>query len=273
MKRRQLVFFLAALLLLGGCNPPAEPDANSKAPAGLNKAPTDSKPFPSILSTEQQSDTSKPMSSIQAATLTLVDNKSRPDGFRSNTVVVSDGLGSFRIATPKSYTVPWRFGTPTDELLAEGSKRDQAWTEFWKDRLTDDDNPRAILLDSEVETDMVGLQITLTSSPRLFGDELAKAFAEMYREIGKVGEHHAVIVNGSEGAYVEYTVPASLVGGTKDRVQLQVLIPDQPNDVLWGVTCDVPSAMVDEIKPLCARMAATFVPLPPIEIYGGPNLG
>lgn len=248
---------------LGGCSPPKEPAPKATSTKKVEQ-PASATGFPDVLS-EKAADSGRTLTVEQIQAELLVDKPAKPEDFRFNTIIVDKGLGSFRIATPKTYTVPWRFGTSPDELFAVAGTRDNAWVAFWKDKVADDANPRAISIDTTVEDDVVGLLITLTPSAGVFGEELAKVFAEMYGKIWKVNEAKAVRVNGADGAYVEHTIPAATVGGAKDRVQLQVLIPDQANDALWGVTCDVPPALVEKVRPLCAKMAATFQPLPAIK--------
>lgn len=263
VNRSKFLVVLTVFTFLSGCSPIEEPERKA-ASAPKTEQPVTSSKFPSVLS-EKASDSGRTLAIEEIQAELLVDGGTKPEGFRYNSVIVDEGLGSFRIATPKTYTVPWRFGTSPDELFAVAGARDEAWVGFWKDRVADDDNPRAISIDSTIDDDVVGLLITLTPSPGVFGKELAELFADMYGEIWDVAESHSVRVNGADGAYVEHTVPAATVGGAKDRVQLQVLIPDQANDVLWGVTCDVPPALVERVKPLCAEMAATFQPLPAVK--------
>jgi len=248
------------LLLLGACSnePPSASESPAKTPA------TQADPFPTVLS-EEASDSGGTATSLEMQAEMMVNTAEAPEGFRYNTVIVSDGLGSFRVATPVEYSAPWRFGTPTDEILAEGTSRDPAWATFWEPALIDDENPRAVFLDLSKDSDVVALLITLTPAPGPEGEQMARFYSKAYAELGTVAESHRVRVNGGEGAYVEYTVPSRIVGGGKDRVQMQVLIPDLPNDVLWGVTCDAPPEFVNDVKPLCAEIAATFQPLPTVK--------
>ncbi|MGQ0678772.1 MAG: hypothetical protein ACT4OM_03785 [Actinomycetota bacterium] len=220
--------------------------------------------FPTVLSTVQ-ADSGRTITSLEAEAGSLVNEQVPDPGFRFNTVIVSSGLGSFRIATPKEFSAPWRFGTPAGDFLAEASARDSQWAEFWGPRLESGDNPRALLMDLATQDAAVVVHLTLSPEVGLLGQELADHYASGYKEIGPVSEAHKVVVNGVDGAYVEYLVPKDRVGGTSDRVQQQVLIPDPPNRVLWGVTCDVPAPLAAETKALCAKIAASFEPLPAIE--------
>jgi hypothetical protein len=255
--------YLICLLLLGACSA-AESPKSSESPRSEATAASKAGEFPAVLS-EEASDSGRTATSLEMQAEMMVGTPEAPEGFRYNTVIVSVGLGSFRVATPIRYSVPWRYGTPTDEILADGAARDRAWAEFWEPALIDDDNPRAVLLDLDNNSDVIALLITLTPEPGKEGDELAKFYSDVYENLGPIAEAHRVRVNGGEGAYVEYTVPSKVVGGGKDRVQMQVLIPDLPNDALWGVTCDASPEYVSEVKPLCAEIAATFQPLPSIK--------
>jgi hypothetical protein len=259
----QRCIFLLCLLLPGACaeGSPAKPSESPRSePTGAPKAGE----FPAVLS-EEASDSGPTATSLEMQAEMMVGSPEAPDGFRYNTVIVSEGLGSFRVATPIRYSVPWRYGTPTDEILADGAARDRAWADFWEPALIDDENPRAVLLDLGNDSDVIALLITLTPDPGEEGDELAQFYSNVYENLGPIAEAHRVRVNGGEGAYVEYTVPSKVVGGGKDRVQMQVLIPDLPNEALWGVTCDAPPEYVSEVRPLCAEIAATFQPLPSIK--------
>jgi hypothetical protein len=249
------------LLLVGACS--NEPPSTSESPAKKSSA-SEADSFPTVLS-EEASDSGRTATSVELQAEMTVNAAEAPEGFRYNTVIVSDGLGSFRVATPVEYSAPWRFGTPTDQILAEGTSRDPAWATFWEPALIDDENPRAVFLDLGKDSDVIALLITLTPAPGPEGEQMARFYSKAYAELGAVAESHRVRVNGGEGAYVEYTVPSRIVGGGKDRVQMQVLIPDLPNDVLWGVTCDAPPEFVNDVKPLCAEIAATFQPLPAIK--------
>lgn len=263
---RRLVSVAFVALLVAGCSPLEEPERVPEEPespaTGERTVPEALAPFPDVLS-ENVADTGRTLTSLEAQAEFLIDGGAKPDSFRFNTVIVDGGIGSFKIATPRDYAAPWRFGTPTEELFAGAGERDPDWVEFWMDKLDDDDNPRAVALDLAEENDVVVLQITLTPSPGLLGADLAEGFKELYELDWEVSESRPVKVNGNDGAYVEYTVPASTVG--TDRVQMQVLIPDLANQALWGVTCDVPRSLAAKVKPLCAEMAATFEPLPLIE--------
>jgi hypothetical protein len=265
--RKALTIGVAALVAisqLGGCSPPGSPTKSGtpteKEASGARRTAM----FPTVLS-EKAADSGRTLSSTEIQAELMVDPGSQPDGYRMNSVIVSDGLGSFQLAAPTRYSPPWRYGTPFSELLGEAEFRDPGWTQFWSTKLDDDENPRAVLLDTENEEEVVAILVTVTSLPSEEGDDMARLFSRIYSEIGPVTEAHGVRVNGADGAYVEYAVPADMVGGDEDRIQAQVLIPDGPNEVLWGVTCDVPESLLSEVKPECAEIAATFRPLPIVK--------
>lgn len=212
-------------------------------------------------------DTATPMTIEEIQAFLLTKPAVKPAGFRSQTVVVDDGLGSFRISAPQSFSAVWRAGTPSDELEELGSARDEAWMDHWKGRIDEGSvNTRAISLDTDRTDQVVAILVTLTPAGSETGDSLATDIAEGYAEGGAmIGEKCGVRVNGADGAYVEHTVPKALLDSRVDRTQLQFLIPDPPNDALWGVTCDVPQPISAEVKELCSDIVSTFEPLPPIE--------
>lgn len=212
-------------------------------------------------------DTATPMTIEEIQAFLLTNPAVKPAGFRSQTVVVDDGLGSFRISAPQSFSAFWRAGTPSDELEELGTARDEGWMNHWKSLIDDGSvNTRAISLDTDRTDQVVAILVTLTPAGSEAGDSLATDFAEGYAEGGAMlGEKCGVRVNGADGAYVEHTVPKALLDSRVDRTQLQFLIPDPPNNALWGVTCDVPQPIASEVKELCSDIVSTFEPLPPIE--------
>jgi hypothetical protein len=213
-----------------------------------------------------EAETGTPVTVEEMQALLLTRPAAKPEGFRSQTVVVDEGLGSFRISAPPSFSPFWRFGTSSDELEELGFERDEAWMNHWKDRIDSGGvNTRAISLDTERTDQVVALLVTLTPAGSESGDSLATDFAEGYAEGGALlGESCGIRANGADGAYVEHTVPRDLLDSEVDRTQLQFLIPDPPNDALWGVTCDVPLPLASELKELCSGIAGTFEPLPAI---------
>ncbi len=215
---------------------------------------------------EEPADTGSPVTVEQMQARIMTDPAAKPDGYRTQTVIVNEGLGSFRVSTPASFSPFWRHGTPSDDLLTMAEERDPAWTAYWKERIDSGEvQTRAISLDGDRSDELVAVLITIAEAPDESGDALAAAFADNYGGGGALlGESCGVRANGADGAYVEHTVPTSVVGGRVDRTQLQFLIPDRPNNALWGVTCDVPKGTASEVKDICRQIASTFEPLPPI---------
>lgn len=211
-------------------------------------------------------DTAQPLTVAEMQARLLAQPADKPAGYTSQAVVVDEGLGSFRISTPSGYSVFWRNGTPADELFELSTSRDQEWTDFWQGQMeTGELNARAIAIDSERTDEVVALLITLTPGMPESGQEMADLFAENYTSGGfRMRETCGVRANGEDGAYVEHIVPAESIDGSVDRTQMQFLIPDKPNDALWGVTCDVVEESAAEVKKVCLEIASTFEPLPPV---------
>lgn len=216
---------------------------------------------------ETEADTATPATVVEIQAYIMTHPAAKPEGFRSQTIVVDEGLGSFRISAPPGFSPFWRAGTPSDELEELGYDRDEVWMNHWKDRIDSGEiNTRAISVDMERTDQVVAILITLTGAGSETGDSLATDFAEGYADGGALmGESCGVRANGAEGAYVEHTVPKDFLDSEVDRTQLQFLIPDAGNDALWGVTCDVPLELASEVKQLCADIAGTFEPLPAIR--------
>lgn len=216
---------------------------------------------------QQAADSSQTVTVQELQARILTDPAEKPDGYRTQTVIVDNGLGSFRISTPTSFAAFWRNGTPSQELIALAEERDRAWTDYWSDQISSGDiQTRAIAIDGDRTDELVAVMITFTEAPEVSGDDMATAFAESYGSGGALlGESCGIRANGADGAYVEHTVTTDIVGGDVNRTQLQFLIPDPPNGALWGVTCDVPQDTASEVKDTCRQIASTFQPLPPIE--------
>lgn len=269
---------MVVVLLLGACSDgPDQRSAGSGSESPQGKAAEEGSPAASIAAAEPLVCTGDPVVSARAAnsgqpaTATeiqarlLVDDTEAPAGFRRQTVVVDEGLGSFRFAAPLSFSPVWRNGTPSGELIDLARERDEVWAEFWEDRTGSGALTRAISLDTGRRDEVVAVLITLTEAFEETGDELAASFAESYGSEGSLlGESCGVRANGAEGAYVEHTVTSSTLGGGEDRTQFQFLIPDPPNRALWGLTCDVPRPMASDVKELCRQIASTFEPLPEV---------
>ena len=264
----------AALLLavlLTGC--PGGEEPSSRRPLSISPGETIAPAEPRLCGGEQivlsaePADSGQPVTVEQLQGRLLVVPAPKPEGYRTQTVIVDEGLGSFRMSMPQDFSPLWRIGTPSGELFEMAAERDPAWTQYWKD-LVDSGGveTRAISLDTGRSDEIVAVLITLTEAPEQSGDALAGSFGERYRRNGaSIGEHCGVRANGAQGAYVEHTVPGDFVGGGTDRTQLQFLIPDPPNGALWGVTCDVPKPMASEVKEACRQISSTFQPLPAVE--------
>lgn len=182
---------------------------------------------------------------------------------RIQTVDLGESPAGFRVATPQGYSEFWTRGTPPDDLVASARALDQDWVQRWEQRLrSGNENPKAVAVDTGRISEVVAIVITLTPADEESGDALAATFAEGYEGVGfPVGEACGVSLNGADGAYVEHTVPGPDADGSADRSQLQFLIPDPPNQALWGVTCDVPKSLGSEVKGQCFEIASTFRPL------------
>lgn len=267
--RRKLVV-AALLVLLVGCSdegPGAgqEADSRSSAPGAAAVEPalcgTD------VVVSDKAAETSEPLSVAEMQARLLSQPAVKPAGFTSQAVVVDEGLGSFRISTPSSYSPFWRNGTPTGDLFDLAGPRDQAWADFWQGQMEVGElNARAIAVDTSKNDEVSALIITFTPGMEESGDAMADAVSEIYSGGGwPIREACGVRANGADGAYVEHIVPAEVVDGPADRTQLQFLIPDPGNDALWGVTCDVTEESVVEVKKTCLEVAKTFEPLPPVD--------
>ena len=220
-----------------------------------------------VVVSDDAADSGQPATAEELQARILVGQAANPQGYRRQTVIVDEGLGSFTISLPESFSPFWRNGTPSDELFRIAEERDAAWSEFWRGLIHRGDiETRAISLDTARTDGVAAVLITLTEADRESGDALGEAVAKSYRgNGGLIGEACGVRANGADGAYVEHTVSADVVGGETDRTQLQFLIPDPPNRALWGVTCDVESEMASEVKEFCRQIASTFQPLPAVE--------
>ncbi|HEX2054052.1 MAG TPA: hypothetical protein VHJ78_10055 [Actinomycetota bacterium] len=259
-----------ALVLLAACSGGSESassDARPQRGAAMVAAAQPALCEAETVLSAEPADSAEPLTAMELQARLIVDTAPKPEGFRSQTVIVDQGLGSFRIATPTTFSAFWRNGTPADELTELAQARDEAWTDYWGGQIESGDvETRAISIDGGRQDALVAVLITLTEAPEQTGDSLARAFAQRYGSGGvPIGESCGVRANGADGAYVEHTIPRSMIGGGTDRTQLQFLIPDRANNALWGVTCDVPKALASDVKARCVEIAATFQPLPPIE--------
>lgn len=262
---------MALLALLSACSsggsdsPEAQPDPDRPIASGVAVQPLLC--AGNTVVSEEQADTGTPVTEDEVLAQVLGGGDTKPEDFMTQTVVVDDGFGSFSLAAPQGYSAFWRAGTPPDILLELAEPLDEAWTAFWEDKMrSGDTNVRAIMVDGNRDDAVSAVQVTLTEAYPQSGDALADRFAQDYTEGGaKIGERCGIRANGSEGAYVEHTVPGDLLGSSVDRTQMQFLIPDEPNELLWGVTCDVPVSLAAEVKQTCREIASTFRPLPAVR--------
>ena len=260
----------ALLVVLAGCSnggsdtPEAEEDPDRPIATGVAVQPLLCDGA-TVLS-EEQADTGTPVTEDEMLAHVLGGGQTKLEGFRTQTVVVDEGFGSFSLAAPQGYSAFWRAGTPPDILLGLAEPLDQEWAGFWEGRMrSGDTNVRAIMVDGNRDDGVSAVQVTLTEAYPQSGDALADRFARDYTQGGAtIGERCEIRANGSEGAYVEHTVPGDLLGSRVDRTQIQFLIPDEPNELLWGVTCDVPISLAAGVKETCREIASTFRPLPAV---------
>lgn len=260
--------FLVGLVVLlpAGCSSGGSGNSGSAAPADEAGPVEPALCDGDVVISGEAADTAEPATVVEMQARLLVSPPKNPAGYRGQAVIVDEGLGSFRISTPSGFSTLWRNGTSPEALLEVSASRDRSWTEFWRDRMESDElNTRAIAVDSDRTDEVVALLITMTPGMPEAGQEMADVFAESYEAGGfSVRESCGVRANGHDGAYVEHIVPAETLEGPNDRTQLQFLIPDPPNDALWGVTCDVTEGSAVEVKQLCREIASTFEPLPEV---------
>ncbi|CAN5861750.1 hypothetical protein BH23ACT12_BH23ACT12_19950 [soil metagenome] len=219
-----------------------------------------------VVLSDEAADTGTPLTEDQMLARVTADATGKPEGFTTQTVVADEGLGSFKLSAPQGYSPFWRAGTSPDILLELAEPLDPEWAGFWEQRMrSGDTNTRAIMVDGTREDAVAAVHVTLTQAYPQTGSALADRFAQDYSEGGgTIGERCGVRANGDDGAFVEHTVPGEFLDSNVDRVQLQFLIPDPPNDLLWGVTCDVPRPLAGEVKKTCREIASTFRPLPAV---------
>lgn len=268
--RRQLVAAALLLVLLAGCSDEGSGGGGEASPRSAAAGVEAVEPAlcgTDVVVSEKAAETSEPVTVPEMQARLLSQPAVKPAGFTSQAVVVDEGLGSFRISTPSSYSPFWRNGTPAGDLFDLAGPRDRAWADFWQGQMEVGElNARAIAVDTSKNDEVSALIITLTPGIAETGDAMADVFSETYSGGGwPIREACGARANGEDGAYVEHIVPAEVVDGPADRTQLQFLIPDPPNDVLWGVTCDVTEKSVVEVKKTCLEIVRTFEPLPPVD--------
>jgi hypothetical protein len=260
------------MFLTGACSgtmPTAEPASSPAMPvvgAPRTATTTPSGEFPVALSTTT-ADSRRTVTTTELSGELIAKPIDKPDGFRGVTVIVDVGLGSFALATPTSYSEPWRVGTPADQLVAEGAARDPAWAEQMRSIAASakpDGGLRAVLIDTAPTDSVTALVVTVSRGAGRSGEQLAEEMRQGFTDTDRsVDEVHPVTVNGAEGAYAEFSIDPR-PGSTERRVGMQVRVPDPPNNLLWGITCEVPDTRRAELEPVCAQIAATFRPLPRI---------
>jgi hypothetical protein len=270
--RRRTIAALVFMAVLAGCSGenPDEPEAEATAegdpgsPIATTAVVEPGLCGSQVVLSEEPADTGTPLTETQILARVMTDESNKPDGYLRQTVVVDEGLGSFQLSAPQGYSTFWRAGTPPDILLELAEPLDEDWAGFWEQRMVSGDtNTRAIMVDGTRDDVVSAVHVTVTASYPQAGGALADQIAQDYTEGGgTIGERCGIRANGQDGAYVEHTVPGELLDSDTDRVQLQFLIPDPPNDLLWGVTCDVPLALGAEVKQTCRQIASTFRPLP-----------
>lgn len=259
---------LSAVLALPACSGVQVRIGSADAPSGVSPAaPADVAVFPRVLSTTM-ADSGGVATAQEIAAAVAIDDTGVPAGFRRVTVVVDEGLGSFAWAAPASFTSLWRAGTSPADLLAEAELRDPAWAEFARGVLggaQPDGLLRAVVLNTANPDDVVTLVITLADGFPGSADAEAESMRAEFGGTGRaVHDAHAVRVNGADGAYAAFDIPVGTQGATEPRAGVQVRIPDLPNDLSWGLTCEGPATGRAALADLCADVAATFRPLPAI---------
>jgi hypothetical protein len=271
VKTTATVSVLASLMFLVACSgtmPPAEPTSSSPpvVTAPTTTAGAISGQFPMTVSTVT-ADSGRTMTTTELSGELIANPIDKPAGFRSVTVIVDNGLGSFALAAPRSYSLPWRVGTPADQLIADGAARDPVWAERMRSiaaRAEPSGGMRAVLIDTSPTDSVTALFVTLSQGTGRSGEQLADEMRVEFTDDGHtVDEVHPVTVNGAEGAYAEFSMDPR-PGSTERRVGMQVRIPDPPNNLLWGITCEGPDTRRAELEPVCGQIAATFRPLPRI---------
>lgn len=265
---------LLAAVLTSACSmqvriagtPQPAPGASPSTAAPASSA-GDPSQFPTVLSTTT-ADSGRTVTSTELTGELVAAQAQRPAGYRGLAVVVRSGLGSFDTAVPQGYTAVWRAGTPPDDVLAEAARRDPAWANGLRSTLTNakpDGGLRAVAVDTAPPDDGVrALFVTLGPASEETGDALAARMRSDFdgKSTSRVIAARGVTVNGAAGAYAEFTIDRP---GMAPRVGIQVRIPDSPNHLLWGVTCESPAAERAALAQTCATIAGRFRPLPTIS--------
>jgi hypothetical protein len=215
-------------------------------------------------------DTADSAGTVDSTTLQgrLIAGKSTaPPGFRSVSVIVDRGLGSFTVALPAGFRSVWWPGMPSEDFVAQVAQRDPAWGSQARRIVTADPPPvRALALDTTRTGQVAMVVITAGGAPTRAdaASLVAAAHAEITRIGGRERDVHPVVANGVDGVFVEFEQPARS-GRVPDRTNLSVRITDPHNDVQWGVTCDLPDALRDSLRDQCLQVAGAFRPLPAVS--------
>jgi hypothetical protein len=198
----------------------------------------------------------------------LIAGKGRkPVGFRSVSVIVDRGLGSFTVGLPEGFRSVWSPGTPSQDFVAQVAQRDPAWGAQARRIVATDPPPvRALALDTTRSGEAALVVITAGRAPRRADADslVAAAHAEITAVGGRELDIHPVVANGVDGVYVEFEQP-DRPGRVPGRTSLSVRITDPHHEVQWGVTCDLPHALRDILRDRCLQIAGTFRPLPAVS--------
>jgi hypothetical protein len=185
-------------------------------------------------------------------------------GFWESTIRIP-GAGSVRLAIPPDFAMSWQAGGAVDGLSAAPGAADRPWASALQERVRDPGGPVRVMLTNGWHTDNDGISVTVLARGDTVktGDELARTQRRLYQRAGfLVFAGYGVQVNGRSGAYTEVaTGQRPLCGFGMFRVIVQVLIPDPPDQLTWGVLCDGPDTTPEEVRHDCAQLAANLQPL------------
>jgi hypothetical protein len=192
-------------------------------------------------------------------------------------MILTPGAGSVRLAIPLDFAVSWQAGAVVDGLAVDGlavdglsaasGAADRPWASVLRERVGDPGGPVRVMLTNGWHTDNGngGISVTVLARGNIVetGDELARSQRQLYQRAGfLVFAGYGVQVNGRSGAYTEAaTGERPLCGFGTFRVIVQVLVPDPPDQLMWGVLCDGPDTAPDEVRHVCAQIAANLQPL------------
>jgi len=232
-----------------------------------DRPPTDTgRTGPGDVLSAETADSAGTVDSITLQGRLIAGTGTKPAGFRSVSVVVDRGLGSFTVALPDSFRSVWWPGMPSADFVAQVEQHDPAWGSQARRIVSADPPPvRALALDTTRAGQAAMVVITATGVPPRA--DAAALVAAAHTEITSIGgrelDVHPVVANGVDGVYVEFEQPDQ-TGRVPDRTNLSVRITDPHNKVQWGVTCDLPDALRDNLRDQCLKIAGTFRPLPAV---------